>query len=168
MRKNHTYVRSAKTEQYDRTTYIGQVMAKERNEEPDEEEATRMGYLALLWFSLGAMQKERLIDNSLFNSSSCCDRRHSFASVGQTRPKVACIWRGGKRGCRTGSYQEPTERMACWSCAKGETSETSCYAFHVKKYLVWSNGAIHFDHLRDFLYHHRNSGAKRHLSCSEY
>lgn len=36
-----------------RTTYVGQVLAKQTGKEPDGEEATRMGDLALLWFSLG-------------------------------------------------------------------------------------------------------------------
>ena len=35
------------------TTYVGQVMAQETGKEPDAELATRMGNLALLWYSTG-------------------------------------------------------------------------------------------------------------------
>ena len=39
--------------QYLRTTYVGQVMARELNKEPNAEVATRMGNLAMLIYSVG-------------------------------------------------------------------------------------------------------------------
>lgn len=45
------------------TTYIGQVMANESGEEPDAETATRMGDLALLWFSIVAVVAGTLLPN---------------------------------------------------------------------------------------------------------
>lgn len=43
-----------------RTTYVGQVLAKETGIEPSTEEATRMGDLALLWFSIGESHRSAM------------------------------------------------------------------------------------------------------------
>lgn len=57
-----------------RTTYIGQVMAQQTGEEPDTETATRMGYLALLWFSLGIIPSTSLCFLFAHEGTSCCRR----------------------------------------------------------------------------------------------
>ena len=49
------------------TTYVGQVLAKDTGKEPDHETATRMGDLALLWFSIGT--KSSTIFTSEFTDS---------------------------------------------------------------------------------------------------
>ena len=45
------------------TTYIGQVMAQQNNDEPDPEVVARTGYFALLLFSIGKSisQCQRLV-----------------------------------------------------------------------------------------------------------
>ncbi|KAH8118363.1 MFS general substrate transporter [Phellopilus nigrolimitatus] len=45
------------------TTYVGQVLAKQTGKEPDSENATRMGDLALLWFSIVAVIAGTLLPN---------------------------------------------------------------------------------------------------------
>ena len=57
-----------------RTTYIGQVMAQQTGEEPDTETATRMGYLALLWFSLGIISSASSYLLFAHERTSCCRR----------------------------------------------------------------------------------------------
>jgi len=67
------------------TTYVGQVMAKESGKEPDAEIATRMGDLALLWYSIGAFIVQS--QSSIYNST---DEIHLVAVIaGTLLPQLA-------------------------------------------------------------------------------
>ncbi len=63
-----------------RTTYIGQVMAYELDEEPDHDLATRTGSFAMLIYSLGRTEHlaTSMLSSDAFHVQSLLPREHCF------------------------------------------------------------------------------------------